>query len=549
MQQTLPNPILLTLPRSLALSGVSVWAARLANASAERNIPVALAIHPDPRAARAPEPIIHPAVAIHRAAEPFPDSAANLAPVIDLYNRALDQLLADPRAAAPAIAIPNLLGDSVAACAALTRTRPEDLRILLWSHSDIPYNRRVAAHFEPSITTFLAVSRAIAQDLKRELPERASDIAHIPYGVPVPPSPPNREPLTNRPLRLLYTGRLDHEQKRIAALPRLARILSARNINCELIVLGDGPAASEIQRAAADLPNLTWRRAVAPEQVATYLDRADAFLLPSRYEGLSISMLEALARACPPICAAVRSGAAEAITNNVNGILIESTPDTDPETLAHRFADAIATLDAHKLQSLSRAAWRTARGHYALDTHVNTCLNLFARAAQSPARPWPTDRPAAFTSTGADHPGAAGTGAVPPDGAEKLRALLDALCGRNILIHAAGAHTRELEHVFTGAPVNIVAITDDDPAKWGGKLLGIPVTNPREAHRTTATDVILSSWMHAEDLYRRRNLFESQGLRVHSPYIDPAPAPDTSSEAASSTSIPAAAANNPRRHS
>ena len=62
------------------------------------------------------------------------------------------------------------------------------------------------------------------------------------------------------------------------------------------------------------------------------------------------------------------------------------------------------------------------------------------------------------------------------------------------------------------------AVTDDDPARWGASLLGWPVISPARAAAAGATDVVISSWIHADEIYARRHAYEHQGLRVHHLY-------------------------------
>jgi hypothetical protein len=164
---------------------------------------------------------------------------------------------------------------------------------------------------------------------------------------------------------------------------------------------------------------------------------------------------------------------------------------------------------------MAQAAWRAAREHFSLEAHVEQVAGLVDAAAQSPARWWRTDWPSAFSSSRTE-PGRSGS--TGPDAPERLNSLLATLAGRRIVLHGAGHHTLELAGVLAKSPAEIVALCDDDKQRWGTRFLGWPVVSPAEAAATGASDVVISSYIHAESVWNRRGVYESQGLRVHPVY-------------------------------
>jgi hypothetical protein len=417
-------------------------------------------------------------------------------------------------AGAPVILSPNLLGDCYGIAAALCRSIPESLRVVGWHHSAIDYNDRVLGHYEPILARFVAVSDEIADRLRIAVPNRADDIVNIAYGVPIPEQSPQRTPLANRPVRLLYVGRIDHEQKRVLAFPELARELTRRGIEHELVLIGDGPASSRLDGQIAGMPNVHRLAPVAPETINRWLDRSDALLLASRYEGLSVSMLEAMARGCVPIVTRVESGVGQAIVEGVNGELADVCLDGHEPEVGAALADAVGRFLGRAPGVMAEAAWKTARERFSIERHAESVDAMLDEVGREPPRHWPADRPAAFTARDA----AGQSGSVPQDGARRLAALLESLGGRRFVVHGTGEHTRQLADVLKSASISLVAFTDDDRQRHGSTLLERPVIAPQDAGETGATDVVISSWINQSAILRRRAVYEQQGIRVHTLY-------------------------------
>jgi glycosyltransferase involved in cell wall biosynthesis len=143
--------------------------------------------------------------------------------------------------AGPVVVSPNLHGDCYGAAVELARAGA-DVRIVGWQHSDIAYDTHVLRWYAQAIARFVAVSGAVERRLALAMPQRAGDIAMIPYGAPAPARAPRRDAIDGRPVRLLYAGRLDHAQKRVGALGPMMAALAEAGVGAHLTVAGDGPA-------------------------------------------------------------------------------------------------------------------------------------------------------------------------------------------------------------------------------------------------------------------------------------------------------------------
>ncbi len=495
-----------------------MWGVRLGNALVARGGRAGLILHPEPVGQRRLEVEIDSRVRVFRIEVPrFGERAGDLSPYLPHYRAAVRGM-----GDGPVVLSPNLHGDCYGVAAALCLADPERVRVVGWQHSDNEYDGRVLGHFEAVVARFVAVSDEIEARLIRGLGERGRDVVNVPYGVEVSKEFVRRGAAGHpkaRAIRLLYSGRLEHMQKRVMALGVMSDELSRMGVEHTLTIAGDGPAAGEVAEMARGRGNFSVLGAVGPGRVAELLESHDALVLPSRFEGLSVAMLEAMARGCVPIVARTRSGAGQAIEDGVSGVIADVGPEADEEEAGRAMARAVGKFVGGDREGMSRAAWKRA-GTFSIERHVERVEGLMREVVAEKGREWPRGRECAFTRREAKGEGReAISGSVPPDGAARMRALLESLRGRAVVIHGTGEHTRQLREVIVGAPVKLVAFADDDRAKHGTRLWDWPVISPREAGRMGATDVVISSWMHQEAVWGRRGVYEGCGVRVWRVYL------------------------------
>ncbi|MEN3285461.1 MAG: hypothetical protein V7607_6601 [Solirubrobacteraceae bacterium] len=91
-----------------------------------------------------------------------------------------------------------------------------------------------------------------------------------------------------------------------------------------LLVVGDGPLRSQIERAAAPLGDRVALPGYRPDVMAV-LDAADVLLHPSRHDALPTAILEAMACSVPVVATNV-GGIGELVVDGVTGSLVEGPP-------------------------------------------------------------------------------------------------------------------------------------------------------------------------------------------------------------------------------
>jgi glycosyltransferase involved in cell wall biosynthesis len=164
----------------------------------------------------------------------------------------------------------------------------------------------------------LCVAESEREELLTLLPAAlAAKVVAVPNGV-TPQPPPTREQreltraqlgIANAAVAFLYIGQLEERKDPLVAV-RAAALARAGGAPIELLIAGDGPLASAV---AAEAGNGI--RYLGPRgDVAQLLDAADGFVLPSRREGLSYALLEAMAHGLPALAADV-PGNAEALAS------------------------------------------------------------------------------------------------------------------------------------------------------------------------------------------------------------------------------------------
>lgn len=225
----------------------------------------------------------------------------------------------------------------------------------------------------------VAVSRRTQEKTSRLVPPGLRPVRLIHYGIDVPPSVPRRDFLPGAPLKIVYTGRLDQKQKRVFDLIRIMRALDGRKVPFELTVIGDGldlTKEKEFRRRAEGFiadGRMRLAGALPNDRVLDILKTQDVFVLPSAFEGMSVSLLEAMAAGCVPVATAVKSGTDELIREGKNGYVV-------PVGSADRFAERLALLqrDPAARRQMSAQAHRTVLdGNYSIEQMAERYLELF----------------------------------------------------------------------------------------------------------------------------------------------------------------------------
>jgi glycosyltransferase involved in cell wall biosynthesis len=257
------------------------------------------------------------------------------------------------------------------------------VKIVGIAHSDDPQHYNHIVNLAPYWDAVVGVSTAVTATIAALAPGIEARQWTIPYGVSVPGELPRRDPGRNGdPLRLVYAGRVVRSQKRAHDLPSIASSLERRGVPVELTVAGKGADLLEILDCSGSLVldgRIRYAGAVNNDDVQALLASSDVFVLPSSFEGLPVSLLEAMAQGCVPVVTAIRSGTPEVVSDSENGFVV-------PVGGIEEFAERISWLAGNRevLGQMRSRAYETVRQRYGIDQMVERYLELFEQITSLP---------------------------------------------------------------------------------------------------------------------------------------------------------------------
>lgn len=191
-------------------------------------------------------------------------------------------------------------------------------------HSEHP---RQVEHTIAKADCVIALSESWRAFFSNELGCRRVEVINNPVSPPIAVSSPtdsSANDLIVPPMRLLYLGAVTEKKGIYDLLEVLADNRAAYSGVIELLIGGNGEV-DKLQRMIVDkhLKNIVkFQGWVDGEKKTRLLQQADVYILPSYYEGLPVSILEAMAYGKPVISTRV-GGIPEIVKDNENGILAE----------------------------------------------------------------------------------------------------------------------------------------------------------------------------------------------------------------------------------
>jgi glycosyltransferase involved in cell wall biosynthesis len=230
------------------------------------------------------------------------------------------------------------------------------------------------------VDRYVAVSHAVAAQLRSPYGVPGRKIVVVPNGIPIRarelPRPELRAELarTTSGWLVLTAARLD-SQKGHEHLVRAAALVP----EATFVLAGDGPLRSSIQELARNL-GVTSRMVFLGhrDDVPSLLASCDVFALPSLYEGLPLSLLEAMASGRPAIATDV-AGSNEVVQHAESGLLV---PPGDPVALGGAIRRLLT--DRVEAERLARAGCDRVEREFSVERMVRGVEAVYDQALASP---------------------------------------------------------------------------------------------------------------------------------------------------------------------
>lgn len=193
------------------------------------------------------------------------------------------------------------------------------------NHPDLYPNPRIWRVLKrwiyPRAAALVVLTEDMATWARRVVPSDRVHRIPNPIAHPGETTPPRPDALPEGPVAV-GLGNLVRQKGFDRLLDAFSRI-SDEHPGWSLAVCGTGPLqdALEAQREDLGLEDRVNLPGFVEDPDAIFA-HADLFVLPSRYEGFPIVLLEAMARGLPPVAFACRSGPDEIIRDGVDGVLV-----------------------------------------------------------------------------------------------------------------------------------------------------------------------------------------------------------------------------------
>jgi sugar transferase (PEP-CTERM/EpsH1 system associated) len=252
-------------------------------------------------------------------------------------------------------------------------------------------HQRIRRLYAPFVQRHIALSRDLQDYLVQRVGIAAERIDQIYNGVddlrfqPAPEGPRDRDAMPFGGAHIVFgtVGRMQtvkHQGLLARAFVQLLQRAPALRDRARLVMLGDGPLRPVVQAQMADagLADLAWLPGERSD-VPALMQAMDVFVLPSLAEGISNTILEAMACGLPVVATAV-GGNPELVAHERTGLLVASD---DADAMAQALRQLV---DAPLRLRYGAAARAEVEQRFSLQAMVSAYQGVYDRALRDARR-------------------------------------------------------------------------------------------------------------------------------------------------------------------
>ncbi|QDS96351.1 Alpha-D-kanosaminyltransferase [Roseimaritima multifibrata] len=240
-------------------------------------------------------------------------------PLVQARTRFVLDALED---AQPDLYVPNI---SVAGCYAGRYFRDSGRPTIVGHLSDDDFNWGMAERFckfqdEWAVSGMFCMGRELGDIVRGWRPDR-THVVDICHGVEVPAL--TADPLG--PLRFVFAGRMEDNQKRVMDLAKALRAVLQHRSDAEVKFIGDGSKRQDVEtlfKKAGLGGRVHFTGFVEPDSVQDEMRWGNVFVLLSDYEGVPGAVMDSMAVGLVPLCLNIEGGLRELVVDGETGILV-----------------------------------------------------------------------------------------------------------------------------------------------------------------------------------------------------------------------------------
>jgi len=177
-----------------------------------------------------------------------------------------------------------------------------------------------------------------------------------------------------RTLEVVYLGAISNVQKGVFYLPGVYNKVVENGSEIHLKVVGDGPDLPRLREMFSshiEDGKVEFYGGIANHRVRELLKNSDVLILPSHFEGLPLTLLEAMGSGVVPVASRLKGCTDFVVEDGVNGNLVSIGDEC-------AFANALINLasDRVALEAMSKSAWETVKQRFSYAATGSSYLQL-----------------------------------------------------------------------------------------------------------------------------------------------------------------------------